>query len=69
MAEPSNPLPGAPAVLLVHGFGAFGDQWRGNMAALAGAGYRVFAPTFPGFGRSQKAAVPYSQDLWRDFLR
>ncbi|GFR49192.1 hypothetical protein Agub_g11217, partial [Astrephomene gubernaculifera] len=58
-----------PAVLLVHGFGAFGDQWRGNMGALAAEGFHVFAPTFPGFGRSQKAAVPYSQDLWRDFLR
>ncbi|PNW74124.1 hypothetical protein CHLRE_13g586350v5 [Chlamydomonas reinhardtii] len=69
VAEPADPLPGAPAVLLVHGFGAFGDQWRGNMAALAAAGFRVLAPTFPGFGRSQKAAVPYSQDLWRDFLR
>ena len=30
---------------------------------------RVFAPTIPGFGRSEKAAMPYSQDLWRDFLR
>ncbi|KAG2443194.1 hypothetical protein HYH02_009271 [Chlamydomonas schloesseri] len=69
VAEPASPLPGAPAVLLVHGFGAFGDQWRGNMGQLAAAGFRVFAPTFPGFGRSQKAAVPYSQDLWRDFLR
>ncbi|EFJ50097.1 hypothetical protein VOLCADRAFT_89124 [Volvox carteri f. nagariensis] len=69
VAEPEQPLPGAPAVLLVHGFGAFGDQWRDNMAALAAAGFRVLAPTFPGFGRSQKAAVPYSQDLWRDFLR
>lgn len=58
-----------PAILLVHGFGAFGSQWRGNLAALAGAGYRVFAPTIPGFGRSEKGALPYSQDLWRDFLR
>jgi pimeloyl-ACP methyl ester carboxylesterase len=38
-----------PAILLVHGFGAFGDQWRGNLAALAEAGYNVFAPTLPGW--------------------
>ncbi|GAX72694.1 hypothetical protein CEUSTIGMA_g150.t1 [Chlamydomonas eustigma] len=69
VVEPTDALEGTPALLLVHGFGAFGDQWRGNMAALAKAGYRVFAPTLPGFGRSEKAAVPYSQDLWRDFLR
>ena len=43
------------------GFGAFGDQWRGNISALAAAGFRVYAPTLPGFGRSEKAAVLYSQ--------
>lgn len=121
---PGKALPGAPALLLVHGFGAFGDQWRGVLQPLADAGYRwawvlprdphllrlvpptlyhatgpscdlepcaqavdlhqscaltgwcfgccprrVYAPTFPGFGRSEKAAVPYSQVLWSDFLR
>ena len=30
---------------------------------------QVFAPTFPGFGRSEKPAMTYSQDMWRDFLR
>jgi pimeloyl-ACP methyl ester carboxylesterase len=55
--------------VLVHGFGAFGDQWRYNLAPLADAGYRVFAPTLPGFGRSEKAALQYSQDAWRDFIR
>jgi len=69
VAEPTMPLPGAPAVLLVHGFGAFGDQWRGNMGALADAGYTVYAPTLPGYGRSEKAAVMYSQELWTEFLR
>lgn len=37
-----------PAILFVHGFGAFGDHWRGNMEAAAAAGYHVFAPTLPG---------------------
>ena len=36
----------APAVLLVHGFGAFGEQWRGQLAPLAAAGYQVhFSPS------------------------
>ncbi len=35
---------GAPAVLLVHGFGAFGEQWRGQLRPLARAGYRVRVP-------------------------
>ena len=29
----------------------------------------MFAPTFPGYGRSEKPAVTYSAELWRDFLR
>lgn len=65
----SDTLPvDAPAILLVHGFGAFGEHWRGNVAALAAQGFRVYAPTFPGYGRAEKPAVAYSQDLWRDFL-
>lgn len=40
--------PEAPVILLVHGFGAFGEHWRGNIQELAAAGYRVFAPTYPG---------------------
>lgn len=58
-----------PAVLLVHGFGAFAEQWRGQVAALADAGLDVYAATFPGYGRSEKPPLRYGQDLWRDFLR
>lgn len=58
--------PDAPPLLLVHGFGAFGEHWRGNMALCAHAA--VWAPTLPGFGRSEKRALPYSQALWTDFL-
>jgi hypothetical protein len=31
----------APALLLVHGFGAFGEQWRGQLGPLASAGYQA----------------------------
>lgn len=37
--------PQAPALLLVHGFGAFGEQWRGQLAPLAAAGYQVRRPS------------------------
>lgn len=30
---------------------------------------QVYAPTLPGFGRSEKPALAYSQTLWLDFLR
>lgn len=68
VAHPKRPLPGAPAVLLVHGFGAFGEHWRDNVAALAAKGFTVYAPTFPGYGRAEKPSVPYGQNLWSDFL-
>ena len=57
-----------PAIVLVHGFGAFGDHWRRNVKELADLGYDVYAPTFPGYGRSEKMSMQYGQDLWRDFL-
>ncbi|PRW33974.1 deoxyribodipyrimidine photolyase isoform A [Chlorella sorokiniana] len=57
-----------PAILLCHGFGAFSEHYRGNVAALAAAGYDVYAPTLPGYGRAEKPVLPYGQDLWRDFL-
>lgn len=40
-AECKYPKPGAPALLLVHGFGAFGEQWRGQIKALTAAGYQA----------------------------
>lgn len=57
-----------PAIVLVHGFGAFGEHWRRNVRELADKGFDVYAPTFPGYGRSEKMSLQYGQDLWRDFL-
>ena len=31
----------APAFLLVHGFGAFGEQWRSQLRGLAAEGHMV----------------------------
>lgn len=39
--EGAEEITGAPAILLVHGFGAFGEQWRGQLSALAKAGYHA----------------------------
>mmetsp|Transcript_28751 Transcript_28751/g.80959 ORF Transcript_28751/g.80959 Transcript_28751/m.80959 type:complete len:730 (-) Transcript_28751:443-2632(-) len=68
-SEAGSDAADAPALLLVHGFGAFGEHWRGNVQQLADAGYRVFAPTYPGYGRSEKTMTAYSQNIWTDFLR
>ncbi len=66
VAGPAEPE--APAVLLVHGFGASTDHWRYNIPALA-ACHEVYAIDLLGFGRSAKpATLPYGGALWRDQL-
>lgn len=49
----AGPLDGPPVVLL-HGFPEFWYAWRGPMAALARAGFRVIAPDQRGYNRSEK---------------
>ena len=64
----STPIPNAPAIVLVHGFGAFGEHWRRNIKELADKGFHVYAPTIPGYGRSEKHSIQYGQTLWSTFL-
>jgi pimeloyl-ACP methyl ester carboxylesterase len=59
--------PDRPALLLVHGFGASTDHWRKNIPELSRE-FEVWAIDLLGFGRSTKADVAYSGDLWRDQL-
>ena len=67
-AKTENTRTQAPAILLVHGFGAFSMHYRACVGELAKRGYDVYAPTLPGYGRSEKPALAYGQDLWRDFI-
>ena len=41
-----------PPVLLLHGWAVSAYLWRHNIAALADAGFRVYAPDLPGHGLS-----------------
>ncbi|NHC34821.1 alpha/beta fold hydrolase [Scytonema millei] len=59
--------PQRPPLLLVHGFGASTDHWRKNIAELQND-FQVYAIDLIGFGRSAKAKLQYSGDLWRDQL-
>ncbi len=59
--------PDRPPLLLVHGFGASTDHWRKNLVGLSPE-FEVWAIDLLGFGRSEKAIVPYSPSLWRDQL-
>ena len=47
----SGPADGRP-VVLCHGFPELWYSWRHQLAGLAEAGYRVFAPDLRGYGRS-----------------
>jgi pimeloyl-ACP methyl ester carboxylesterase len=46
--------PEAPAVLFVHGTGAWSETWRGAMTAAAAAGFHAVAIDLPPFGYSQR---------------
>lgn len=46
--------PTRDAILLVHGVGAWAENWRAVMPALAATGRRVVAVDLPGFGESQR---------------
>lgn len=63
----------SPVVLLVHGFGASSFHWRRNVESLKQAGNIVYCITIPGFGRTQKSSLLYSQYVWTacivDFIK
>ncbi|MGD0831839.1 MAG: alpha/beta fold hydrolase [Terracidiphilus sp.] len=45
-----------PAVVLVHGLGGSAEEWHNLTAYFVKAGFRVYRPDLPGFGRSEKPA-------------
>jgi len=58
----SGPRDGTP-LLLLHGWAISAYLWRHNIAALAGAGYRVYAPDLPGHGLSDAPVAAGSYTL------
>jgi pimeloyl-ACP methyl ester carboxylesterase len=47
---------GGPVVVLVHGLGGHAEDWRNLAPYLVKAGYRVYLPDLPGYGRSERSA-------------
>lgn len=45
-----------PPVVLVHGLGGRAEEWLDFSHDLVKAGYRVYLPDLPGYGRSEKPA-------------
>jgi len=45
-----------PVVVLVHGLGGRGDDWRDLAPYFVKAGYRVYMPDLPGYGLSARPA-------------
>jgi pimeloyl-ACP methyl ester carboxylesterase len=55
--------PGAPCVLLLHGFPELSYSWRKVVPALAAAGFHVLAPDQRGYGRTTGWDGRYDGDL------
>jgi len=49
--------PSDPTVLLLHGFPTSSHMFRNLIPVLAGAGYHVVAPDYPGYGQSSMPTV------------
>lgn len=47
-------------LLLIHGLGARAEDWAPLIPAFAAAGFHVYAPDLPGYGRSSKPNASYS---------
>ena len=47
---------GGPVVVFVHGLGGSAEDWRSLAPYLVKAGFRVYIPDLPGYGRSEKPA-------------
>ncbi len=45
---------GGPVVVLVHGLGGEAEDWRNLAPYLTRAGFRVYVPDLPGYGRSER---------------
>jgi len=45
-----------PVVVLIHGLGGEAEDWRNLTPYLTRAGFRVYRPDLPGFGRSERPA-------------
>ncbi|XP_057952772.1 uncharacterized protein LOC131146933 [Malania oleifera] len=58
-----------PAILLVHGFGAFLEHYRDNICGIANSRNRVWAITLLGFGKSEKPNIVYTELMWAELLR
>ncbi|HYE34204.1 alpha/beta fold hydrolase [Methylocaldum sp.] len=56
-----------PPVVFLHGIADSAHTWQWVMPILARS-YRVFAPSLPGFGQSDKPAVPYSPEFFTKFV-
>lgn len=52
-----------PLVILLHGFPYLWYEWRRQIVALAGAGYRVVVPDQRGFGQSDRPEPVEAYDL------
>jgi len=55
--------PGAPVVVLAHGFPELAYSWRYQIPALAAAGFRVLAPDQRGYGGSSRPEAIEAYDI------
>lgn len=65
---PTQPR-GRGTILILHGWGGSSDSWVKVQEILAGQGFKVIVPDFPGFGKSVPPPIPWGVSDYASFLR
>lgn len=55
-------------ILILHGWGGSSNSWIKVLKILAGEGYQVRVPDFPGFGKNKTPAKPWGVDDYVKWL-
>lgn len=58
-----------PAILILHGWGASSDSWLKVQEILAGKGYKIIVPDFPGFGKSDNPPEAWGVGDYSEWLK
>lgn len=56
-------------LLILHGWGSSSNSWIKIQKILAGQGFKVIVPDFPGFGKSGTPRIPWNIDDYIEWLK
>ncbi len=56
------------AIIILHGWASSSEAWKEHKQLLEEAGFQVFVPDLPGFGKEKIPQLPFSASDYADFV-